>query len=134
MPRTRSLAWAELKIGIVAVAAMILAVMIIVAVGGQAGFFWQQYTLKTRFANVQGLKSGAVVRVAGVEVGKVDDIQFSGSEVEVTLSVKKDMQSRITDQSRASIGSLSLLGEPIIDISPSSSGTPRLFRTYEIKW
>ena len=124
MPRTRSLAWAELKIGIVAVAAMILAVMIIVAVGGQAGFFWQQYTLKTRFANVQGLKSGAVVRVAGVEVGKVDDIQFSGSEVEVTLSVKKDMQSRITDQSRASIGSLSLLGEPIIDISPSSSGTP----------
>lgn len=124
MPRTRSLAWAELKIGIVAVAAMILAVMIIVAVGGQAGFFWQQYMLKTRFANVQGLKSGAVVRVAGVEVGKVDDIQFSGSEVEVTLSVKKDMQSRITDQSRASIGSLSLLGEPIIDISPSSSGTP----------
>lgn len=124
MPRTRSLAWAELKIGIVAVAAMILAVMIIVAVGGQAGFFWQQYTLKTRFTNVQGLKSGAVVRVAGVEVGKVDDIQFSGSEVEVVLSVKKEMQSRITDQSRASIGSLSLLGEPIIDISPSSTGAP----------
>ena len=47
MPRTRSLAWSELKIGIIAVAAMVLAAMLIIAVGGQGGFFWQQYTLKT---------------------------------------------------------------------------------------
>ena len=59
MPRTRSLAWSELKIGILAVAALVLAAMIIVAVGGQSGFFWQRYELKTKFANVQGLKSGA---------------------------------------------------------------------------
>src|SRR4029079_3293850 len=70
MPRTRSLAWSELKIGIVAVIAIALAIMLIVAVGGQGGFSWQRYTLKTKFANVQGLKSGAIVRVAGVEVGK----------------------------------------------------------------
>ena len=124
MPRTRSLAWSELKIGIVAVIAMVLAVMLIVAVGGQSGFFWEQYTLKTRFGDVQGLKSGAVVRVAGVEVGKVDDIVFTGSEVEVRLKVKKEMQSRITTESRATIGSLSLLGEPVIDISSSTKGTP----------
>ena len=58
MPRTRSLAWSELKIGIVAVTAMALAVVFIFAVGGAGGFFWQQYHLKTRFADVQGLKSG----------------------------------------------------------------------------
>jgi phospholipid/cholesterol/gamma-HCH transport system substrate-binding protein len=124
MPRTRSLAWSELKIGIVAAIALGLAVMIIIAVGGQAGFFWQQYHLKTRFSDVQGLKEGAVVRVAGVEVGKVDGLQFSGSEVEITLSVMEDMKSRITTESRATIGSLSLLGEPVIDISPGASGTP----------
>jgi phospholipid/cholesterol/gamma-HCH transport system substrate-binding protein len=124
MPRTRSLAWAELKIGIVSVTAMALAVIFIFAVGGQAGFFWQQYSLKTRFPDVQGLKPGAVIRVAGVEVGKVESIEFSGSEVEVGLGVKEEMQSRITTESRASIGSLSLLGEPVIDITPSSSGTP----------
>ncbi len=83
MPRTRSLAWSELKIGIVAVAALVLAAMIIVAVGGTAGFAWQRYELKTKFPDVKGLKSGAVVRVAGVEVGKVDDIRFAGAEVEV---------------------------------------------------
>src|SRR5512134_1445293 len=124
MPRTRSLAWSELKIGIIAAAAMVLAAMIIVAVGGAAGFFWQQYELKTKFPDVKGLKSGAVVRVAGVEVGKVSSVALSGAEVEVVLQVKKGNEQRITSDSRASIGSLSLLGEPVIDISPTMTGTP----------
>jgi phospholipid/cholesterol/gamma-HCH transport system substrate-binding protein len=124
MPRTRSLAWSELKIGIVAVVAMALAVMLIIAVGGQGGFSWQRYELKTKFANVQGLKSGAIVRVAGVDVGKVTSIDFVGADVQVTMEVNKENRSRITDQSRASIGSVSLLGEPIIEISPSSAGRP----------
>src|SRR5688500_6997199 len=124
MPRTRSLAFSELKIGIVAVVAIALASMIIVAVGGAGGLFWQQYTLKTRFTNVQGLKPGAVVRVAGVEVGKVDEIMSAGPEVEVVLKVNKDQQERITTESRTSIGSLSLLGEPVIDITPSTQRTP----------
>jgi len=124
MPRTRSLAWSELKIGIVAVIAVVLTSTIILAVGGTAGFSWQRYALKTQFPDVKGLKTGAVVRVAGVEVGKVTKIEFSGAAVEITLEVRNEMQSRITNESRASIGSLSLLGEPVIDISPSTQGTP----------
>jgi phospholipid/cholesterol/gamma-HCH transport system substrate-binding protein len=124
MPKTRSLAWSELKIGIVAATAIGLASLLIVSVGGTGGFFWDQYQLKTRFTNVQGLKKGAVVRVAGVEVGKVDDIKFVGPEVEVDLKVKKEQRERIRTESRASIGSLSLLGEPVIDITPTTQGTP----------
>lgn len=122
MARTRSLAWSQLKIGILAVGALGLAGMLIVAVGGQGGFAWQRYELKTTFTDVKGLKSGAVVRVAGVEVGKVTDVAFVGAAVEVTLEVNNAMQERITEQSRAMIGSLSLLGEPIIEITPSSEG------------
>jgi phospholipid/cholesterol/gamma-HCH transport system substrate-binding protein len=124
MPRTKSLAWSQLKLGIVAVTAMVLASMLIIAVGGQGGFTWQRYELRTKFADVKGLKSGAVVRVAGVEVGKVTDVALAGQEVEVTLEVNEENQSRITTESRTSIGSLSLLGEPIIDITPSTTGTP----------
>jgi phospholipid/cholesterol/gamma-HCH transport system substrate-binding protein len=125
MPRTRSLAWSELKIGMVAAIALALAITIIVAVGGAGGLFsWQRYALKTRFADVKGLKSGAVVRVAGVEVGKVSDVRLADADVEVTLEVRKGNERRITTESRASIGSLSLLGEPVIDISPSVAGTP----------
>ena len=124
MPRTRSLAWSELKIGVMAVAALALTAMIVVAVGGASGFAWERYSLKTSFENVQGLKSGAIVRVAGVEVGKVTDVRLSGTGVEVLLSIKKENQSRVTTESRASIGSMSLLGEPLIDVSPASTGTP----------
>ena len=124
MPRTRSLAWSELKIGIVAVVAIAMAVMFVIAVGGQGGFSWQQYDLITKFPDVKGLKSGAVVRVAGVEVGKVDEVMLSGSEVEVRLKINEENKSRITDQSRATIGSLSLLGEPVIDILPATQGRP----------
>jgi phospholipid/cholesterol/gamma-HCH transport system substrate-binding protein len=124
MPRTRSLAWSELKIGILAVSAIVLTSMLIFAVGGQAGFFWQQYPLKTRFANVQGLKSGAVVRLAGVEIGTVEEIEFVGAEVEVELRLQEEMRPRVTTTSTAKIGSLSLLGEPVIDITPGVGGTP----------
>jgi phospholipid/cholesterol/gamma-HCH transport system substrate-binding protein len=122
MARTHSLAWSQLKIGILGVGALLLASMLIIAVGGQGGFAWERYALKTRFTDIQGLKTGAVVRVAGVDVGKVTDIEFSGAEVEVTLEVNEAQQERITEHSRASIGSLSLLGEPIIVISPSAEG------------
>jgi phospholipid/cholesterol/gamma-HCH transport system substrate-binding protein len=124
MPRTRSLAWSELKIGILAVAALVLAVMIVLAVGGQGGFAWERYELKTKFPSAKGLRDGAVVRVAGVDVGKVTGVEFAGAEVLITLEVNDENKSRITDQSRASIGSLSLLGEPIIEISPATHGTP----------
>ena len=124
MPKTRSLAWSELKIGLMAVAALALTAMLVIAVGGASGFAWERYDLKTRFDNVQGLKSGAIVRIAGVEVGKVTSVELSGAGVEVILSIKKENRSRVTTDSRASIGSMSLLGEPLIDVSPASTGTP----------
>jgi ABC-type transporter Mla subunit MlaD len=69
MPRTRSIAWSELKLGIVGIIAVILTMVSIVAVGGASGFWWERYGLKTRFDDIQGLKTGAVVRVSGKEVG-----------------------------------------------------------------
>ena len=124
MARTHSLAWSQLKIGILVVAALGLATMLILAVGGQGGFAWERYALKTNFTDIAGLKTGAVVRVAGVDVGKVTDIQFVGTNVEVVFEVNESMQERITEHSRASIGALSLLGEPLIAISPSGEGRP----------
>jgi phospholipid/cholesterol/gamma-HCH transport system substrate-binding protein len=124
MPRTRSLAWSELKIGILAVVAVFLAITMIFLVGGQGGFFWQRYHLKTTFPNVQGLKGGALVRVAGVEVGQVKSITFVGATVEVDMEVLKEMQNRITTDSRAFLGSLSLLGEAVVDISAATTGQP----------
>jgi phospholipid/cholesterol/gamma-HCH transport system substrate-binding protein len=63
-----------------------------VAVGGQGGFSWNQYTLKTKFPDVKGLKSGAVVRVAGVEVGKVDEVELANRMAHLTLKIEERYQ------------------------------------------
>lgn len=124
MPRTRSLAWSELKIGLLTVFALVMATVLIFLLSGEGGFFWQRYALKTVFPNVAGLKPGAPVRVAGVEVGAVTEAQFLGDRVEVVMELSRDMQSRVTSTSVASLGSISLLGEAAVDITASSQGTP----------
>lgn len=123
MPRTRSLAFAELKLGIIAVVAIVLAAMMIFAVGG-GGFFWQRYPLKTTFPNVAGIKAGSPVRVAGIEKGSVSQVEFAGTGVEVWMEVEDDVRRLITDRSVASIGSISLLGEGAVDVTAEPAGTP----------
>ena len=79
MPRTRSLAWSELKIGVLMIVAVVIAGMLIFALTGTRGFAWQRYSLKTRFPDVAGLAKGSPVRVAGVEVGSVKGVSFAGA-------------------------------------------------------
>jgi phospholipid/cholesterol/gamma-HCH transport system substrate-binding protein len=124
MPRTRSLAWSELKLGVMTIAALAVAAATIFLVMGGKGFWWQRYSLKALFPNVQGLKPGSPVRVAGKEVGSVIDVDFAGDQVEVVFEVNRQVQNKITDQSRATIGSVSLLGEGAVDITLSPRGTP----------
>jgi phospholipid/cholesterol/gamma-HCH transport system substrate-binding protein len=124
MPRTRSIAWSELKLGLAGLVAIALSTVLILAVGGQGGFFWQRYPLLVRFDDVQGLKSGAVVRLNGMEVGKVTDVAFAGAEVEVRMEISRSVRELITTESEAAMGSLSLLGEPIVDIRAAPGGSP----------
>jgi phospholipid/cholesterol/gamma-HCH transport system substrate-binding protein len=124
MPRTRSLKWSELKIGVMTVVALFIAGVLILTLGGEGGFFWQRYNLKVRFPNAAGVQEGSPVRVAGVTVGAVVDLQFVGSEVEMSLQLSEDMQDKVRTTSRATIGSVSLLGEGAVDISASATGQP----------
>ena len=124
MPRTRSLKFSELKIGIMAVVALIIAAALILALGGEGGFFWERYNLKVKFSNAGGVQQGSPVRVAGVTVGAVTDIQIVGSEVEMELELHEDMQDRVRTTSRATIGAVSLLGEGAVDITASTTGQP----------
>ena len=124
MPRTRSLAWSELKIGVLTVVAVVITVLTVFLLTGARGFFWQRYNLKTQFGSVPGLKAGSPVRVAGVEVGTVKSVDLVGDRVDVALEVNKNMRGRITDRSTATLGSVSMLGESAVDITPASSGTP----------
>lgn len=124
MPRTRSLGWAELKVGLLTVFALATAGTLIFMLSGESGLWWQRYPLKAIFDNIAGLKEGAPVRVAGVEVGSVTGTELIGDRVEVSFEVNEEVQPRITTQSMATLGSVSLLGESAVDITPSTQGMP----------
>ena len=124
MPRTRSLAWAELKIGLVSIFAVVMTAILIFLLSGESGFSWQQYGLKATFENIAGLKPGSPVRVAGVEVGSVSETTFRNDRVEVAMRVNQRYSKLITTESVAVLGSVSLLGEAAVDISAASHGTP----------
>jgi phospholipid/cholesterol/gamma-HCH transport system substrate-binding protein len=124
MPRTRSLRWSELKIGLMAVAALIIAALLILTLSGQGGFWWQRYTIRAKFANAGGVVEGSPVRVAGLPVGSVKHIRFIGPDVHMDLELRRDNMERVRDSSRATIGSVSLLGEGAVDISASTIGEP----------
>src|SRR5215471_13357823 len=96
MPRTRSHSWSELKIGVLMIIAIAITVLTVFLLTGGKGFFWQRYRLKSRFANVAGLKAGSPVRLAGVEVGTVDAVDLSGDQVDVVFQVNKEYRDRIT--------------------------------------
>ncbi|MFN7984756.1 MAG: MlaD family protein [Vicinamibacterales bacterium] len=124
MPRTRSLAWSELKIGVLTIVAVTIAAVLIFSLTGTKGFFWQRYNLKTRFGNVAGLASGSPVRIAGVEVGTVTSVELVAEQVEVVFQVNEANRPMITSNSVARLGSVSLLGQSAVDITPATSGTP----------
>jgi phospholipid/cholesterol/gamma-HCH transport system substrate-binding protein len=124
MPRTRSLAWSELKIGVLTIVALGITALLIFSLSGSRGFFWNRYYLKTRFTNVAGLAPGSPVRVAGQEVGSVTSLEFAGEQVDVLFDLNKRVRGLVTTSSVARLGSVSLLGEGAVDISPSTTGTP----------
>jgi phospholipid/cholesterol/gamma-HCH transport system substrate-binding protein len=124
MPRTRSLAWSELKIGVVTIVALAITAATIFSLTGETGFSWQRYNLKTRFTNVAGLKPGSPVRIAGIEVGAVTETMLADEQVDVSFQVHERHRDQVTTASVATLGSVSLLGESAVDIRPSSRGTP----------
>jgi phospholipid/cholesterol/gamma-HCH transport system substrate-binding protein len=78
------------------------------------------YLVTADFASTGGLKPGAAVEIAGVEVGRVESIQL-GSEYQarVVLRVKRDL--KLQDDSIASIKTKGLIGEKFVRISPGGS-------------
>ncbi|HET8647703.1 MAG TPA: MlaD family protein, partial [Vicinamibacteria bacterium] len=112
---------------LVIVSLVVLAGTILYVGSGGMSPFAPKYTIKAMMSDVNGLKPGAPVRLGGVEVGTVDKVELSPrgkGMVEVTMSLDRRVQARITDRSQVSLGSLGLLGEKAVDISGSEEGTP----------
>src|SRR5438874_6651109 len=77
MASRRSLAWTELRVGILVITSFGLLALAIFYVSGQSGFFVKKYALTAFFQNANNLRSGAEVSLEGVTIGNVDSVAVS---------------------------------------------------------
>lgn len=80
------------------------------------------YAVTAQFDSVSGLKAGARVEVAGVEVGKVDRITLepkSGDRAIAHLKIKSGIN--ITDDVIASVRTSGIIGDKFIKLKPGGS-------------
>jgi len=74
------------------------------------------YVVQANFANVSGLKRGATVEIAGVNVGKVSAITLGGED-QALVHMQINRGVKITDDAIASIKTQGIIGDKYIKIS-----------------
>jgi phospholipid/cholesterol/gamma-HCH transport system substrate-binding protein len=86
------------------------------------GIGGDSYRLHAQFENVGGLKTGAPVSMAGVTIGRVEDIGYDMNLLKATVTLRIDGKYRkIPNDSDASIFTAGLLGGQYIGLSPGGS-------------
>ncbi|WP_281370699.1 MCE family protein [Nocardioides stalactiti] len=103
-------------IGIVTLALMVVAGLSASRIHGLFG----QTEVIVELAHAAGLKAGDPVRMSGVKIGSVKDIDLAETVVEVTLEVKDEIE--LGDQTRASLKVETLLGTEYIALTSAGSG------------
>ena len=79
------------------------------------------YLLNARFTSVTGLKVGAQVEIAGVQVGQVDAIVLDRKDLVAMVRLKIKEGLNLSDDVIASVKSAGLLGDKYIQLSPGGS-------------
>ena len=116
----------DLRFGREVIVGTMVIIAIVVFVFGTMWLSGQSFSdadrLRIQFEDVSGLKRASPVRVSGVTVGKVEQIEFRGvGDVLVTVGVGDLITP--TSEATATIVSVSLVGDYAIDIEPGT-GTP----------
>lgn len=133
MPRSQQkLTFAELRVGIFMLVGLVVTAFVILNSSGNFNFFEKKMHLRARFVAADGLHSGGEVQLAGVSIGKVDDVIFlppdmpNGERIEATLTVvrtldKKPISELIRTDSVAQLVATSVLGnDKMINITPGT--------------
>jgi phospholipid/cholesterol/gamma-HCH transport system substrate-binding protein len=94
------------------------------------------YTINVDFDNPGGLQSGAPVRIAGVKMGKVEELQFLGGKVDPVTKRRTLVRAKLAIQTRAKdtihedaafyVTTQGVLGEQFLAIEPGSVDKPVL--------
>jgi phospholipid/cholesterol/gamma-HCH transport system substrate-binding protein len=117
----------ELKVGALAALAVVIAVALVLLLSGVAG--GRTFSLFADFGYAGGLPSGAIVKIAGVRVGRVKDVVFrpdgkdeAGRPLPVRLAIEIDHTAAkaLRADASASVGMQGALGESYVELLPGT--------------
>lgn len=106
----------EARVGIFVVLGLVILTYFTFRVSKWGGIAGQGYKLTVDFESAAGLEPKANVKMAGVPVGKVEEIRLVGDRARLDLRI--DGGIRIPVDSMASIQTQGLLGEKYVEILP----------------
>jgi len=111
----------EMSVGIFVVIGLICVSWLTIKLGKAEVLGDNHYTVSAKFQSVSGLRTGAVVEMAGVQVGKVDAVSLDQERMVavVTMKIRKDVN--LSDDSMAAVKTSGLIGDKYIKISPGGS-------------
>jgi phospholipid/cholesterol/gamma-HCH transport system substrate-binding protein len=120
-----------MRVGGLIAAALVVLMTFVFFIGSEQKIFARKNEYQVRFDTVAGLSEGNPVRISGVTVGVVKDIQLprdpKARDVMISLMVDRKYAERIRGDSRARLKKLGLLaGDNYIDITPGSPRFPEL--------
>jgi phospholipid/cholesterol/gamma-HCH transport system substrate-binding protein len=78
------------------------------------------YELTADFSSSSGLKKGASVEIAGVEVGRVKSIELKDDQAQIVLAIQDGVP--VYNDAIASIKTRGIIGEKYMGLSPGGSG------------
>ena len=110
----------EMKVGIFVFFGLVILVISVLSIGGFKSWASGRY-IKFKFGFINGVKIGAPVRFAGVDVGQVKKIYFVSSEeggMKVEILGWVEDRVKIPADSAVWVNTLGLLGEKYIEIIP----------------
>src|SRR5688572_21135999 len=100
MPSARKIAWAQLRVGIMAVIALIIIGVLVFLLTGSKKIFSEDTTVYTYLKDSAALAKGSPVRLNGILIGSVQRVELSGEQapqrqIRVHLEVEQEMLKQI---------------------------------------
>ncbi len=115
------------RVGLLVSVALIILMVFLFFIGSEQKIFARKNEYEVRLENVTGLSQGNPVRMSGVTIGVIRDIQLpkdpKEKQVKILIMIDRQFAERVRGDSRVRLKKLGLLtGDAYIDVTP---GTPR---------
>lgn len=111
----------EIAVGLFVMAGIAALAVLSIKLGRMELMGGEYLTIHARFSSVAGLKSGSSVEIAGVEVGRINEILLDPEEYEADVWMKIKGDVAIQEDAIASVRTKGIIGNRYIKITPGAS-------------